>query len=245
MGTITLSIAAQSNQPPNKPGIVSVSLDYNELYVFTVADFTTLASPPYSDPEGDAFQNVKILTIPTQGVLTINSIVAAPDDIVTEAQIVAGQLKYQCDPANNDGYNEGFNYTTSDVGSNDYSAFSGTVAVVVASEISNLPPSTVGSGSATIGYGETLVFTREMFTSFTTPAFSDPEGDPALYLKVTNLPDLGGLFINGVDVAIDEVIDFEDIDSGLFTYVPDLLDTDGDFQGFTFQIADASGIFVG
>jgi hypothetical protein len=245
MGTITLSIAAESNQPPNQPGTVSVNLAYNELYTFTVADFTTLASPAYSDPEGDAFQNVKILTLPTQGALTINSIAAAPNDIVTEAQIIAGQLEYQCDAADTDGYNENFTYTTSDVGSSTYSPFSGTVAVVVADQISNLPPSTVGTGSATIGYGETLVFTRAMFTSATTPAFSDPEGDPALYLKITSLPALGEIFINGIEVATDEVIDFDDIDAGFLTYVPDLTDTDGDLQGFTFQIADISGIFVG
>lgn len=245
MGTITLSIAAEANQPPNQPGAVSVSLAYNELYVFTVADFTTLASPAYSDPEGDAFQNVKILTTPTQGALTINAIAAAPNDIVTEAQIIAGQLKYQCDVADTDGYSENFTYTTSDVGSSNYSTFSGIVAVVVAAEISNLPPSTVGTGSATIGYGETLVFTRAMFTSATTPAFSDPEGDPALYLKITSLPALGEIFINGIEVTINDVIDFDDIDAGLLTYVPDLADTDGDLQGFTFQIADVSGIFVG
>lgn len=245
MGTITLSIEAESNQPPNQPGVVSVNLTYNELYAFTVADFTTLASPPYSDPEGDAFQNVKILTVPTQGSLTINSIAAAPNDIVTEAQIIAGQLEYQCDAADADGYSENFTYTTSDVGSNDYSTFAGTVSVVMAAEVDNLPPSTVGNGSATIGYGETLVFTRAMFTSATTPAFSDPEGDPALYLKVTSLPALGELFIDGIEVATDEIIDFDDIDAGLFTYVPDLADTDGDLQGFTFAVSDTgSGQFT-
>jgi hypothetical protein len=245
MGTITLAIAAESNQPPNQPGVVSLSLAYNELYAFTVADFTTLASPAYSDPEGDAFQNVKILTVPSQGALTINSIAAAPNDIVTEAQIIAGQLEYQCDVADTDGYSELFTYTTSDVGSSTYSPFSGTVAVVVAAQISNLPPSTIGTGSATIGYGETLVFTRAMFTSATAPPYSDPEGDPALYLKITGLPTLGEIQIDGIPVATDEVIDFDDIDSGLLTYVPDLADTDGDMQGFTFQIADISGIFVG
>lgn len=245
MAVITLAIAAESNQPPNKPGVVSVNLAYNQLYAFTVADFTTLASPAYSDPEGDAFQNVKILTIPTQGALTINAIAAAPNDIVTEAQIIAGLLKYQCDVADLDGYSENFTYTTSDIGSNTYSTFSGTVAVVVAAEIANLPPSSVGTGSATIAYGETLVFTRAMFTTGTTPAFSDPEGDPALFLKITGLPALGEIQINGIPVATDEVIDFDDIDLGLLTYVPDLTDIDGDLQGFTFQIADISGIYVG
>lgn len=245
MATVTLQIAAEANQPPNQPGVVSVGLAYNELYAFTVADFTTLASPAYSDPEGDAFQNVKILTIPTQGALTINAIAAVPNDIVTEAQLTAGLLKYQCDVADTDGYSENFTYTTSDVGSSTYSSFSGTVAVVVAAQIANLPPTTVGTGSATIGYGETLIFTRAMFTSATTPAFSDPEGDPALYLKITGLPALGEIQLSGLPIGVNEIIDFSDIDSGLLTYVPDLTDTDGDLQGFTFQIADISGIFVG
>jgi hypothetical protein len=245
MAVITLEIAAETNQPPNQPGVVSINLEYNELYVFTVADFTTLASPAYSDPEGDAFQNVKILTIPSQGVLTINGIAAAPDDIVTEAQIIAGLLEYQADPLDTDGYNENFTYTTSDVGSSTYSTFSGIVSIVVAEDIDNLPPTVVGDGSVTIDYGETLTFTRAMFTSSTTPAYSDPEGDEALFLKITSLPTLGEIQINGFPVSIDEVVDFADIDLGLLTYVPDLADTDGDLQGFTFEIADAgSGIFV-
>jgi len=245
MGTITLSIAAESNQPPNKPGFVDITLAYNQLYTFTVDDFTTLASPPYSDPEGDAFQSLKILTLPAQGVLTLNAIAVAPNDIVTSTQLGLGLLKYQADVLDTDGYLSHFGYTTSDVGSSTFSVLSGKAVIGVAAQIANLPPTVVGTGSAKIAYGETLVFTRAMFTSATTPAFSDPEGDPALYLKITSLPTLGEIFINGIEVTINDVIDFNDIDAGLLTYVPDLADIDGDLQGFTFQIADVSGIFVG
>src|SRR5690554_2168278 len=89
----------------------------------------------------------------------------------------------------------------------------------------NQPPSSVGDGSSTINYGQTLVYTRAMLTSALAPAYTDPEGDPAGKLKILTLPIKGKLKLNGVDVILNQEIDFTDIDSSLFVYVPDNLDT--------------------
>lgn len=110
----------------------------------------------------------------------------------------------------------------------------------------NQPPSSVGDGSSTIDYGETLVYTRAMLTSALSPAYSDPEGDPADKLKIITLPGKGKLKLNGVDVIINQIIDFTDIDNSLLTYVPDNGTTASYSPTFEFQIADTgSGIFVG
>jgi hypothetical protein len=245
MATVTLQIAAEANQPPNKPGVVSISIAYNELYPFTLADYTTLASPIFSDPDGDSLESIKILTLPAVGTLTLSSVAVIADDVITSAQLTAGNLEYQADPADTDGYGSSFTYTSSDDGSSTFSFFTGSVTIIVAAQIANLPPDSVGTGSATITYGETLVFTSAMFTSGTIPAYNDPEGDPALFLKITGIPTLGIIYLAAVEVAINEIVDMADIDLGLLTYVPDLTDTDGDLQGFTFELADTSGIFVG
>lgn len=110
----------------------------------------------------------------------------------------------------------------------------------------NLPPSAVGDGSETTDYGITLVYTRAMFTTNTTPPYNDPEGDAALDLKVLTLPVSGTLELNSVAVIINQIISFADIDSGLLTYAPDNgIQTSHDVS-FTFQIADeGSGQFVG
>lgn len=102
----------------------------------------------------------------------------------------------------------------------------------------NQPPNVVGNGAATTSYGVTYTFTRADFTTNTTPAYSDPEGDPAGNLRVLTLPATGELQYNSIAVTINQVISFTDIDSGLFTYVPDNGTTTGYVDTFTFEIAD-------
>ena len=110
----------------------------------------------------------------------------------------------------------------------------------------NLPPSQVGDGNASTDYGVTIVFTRADFTTNTTPPYLDPEGDTASLLRVLTLPTTGTLQLNSVDVVLNQVISFSDIDSGLFTFVPDNATETGYVVDFDFEIADSgSGIFVG
>jgi len=242
MGIITLDISAKSNEGPTS-GIGSLTLEYNELYDFTLADFTTKTFPRYSDPEGDALSNVKIVTLPATGTLTLSGVAVTPGQNITKTSINAGNLRYQADPADLDGYDTSFTFSVSDVGSGTFSSTN--PFTINVDEKVNEAPSEVGDGSATIDYGETLVFTKAMFTSSTTPPYSDPEGDSAFLLKITSLPTLGFIKLNGSNIVARTIITFENIDDGLLTYVPDNADTDGDLQGFTFQVADSgSGIFV-
>ena len=102
----------------------------------------------------------------------------------------------------------------------------------------NQPPSVVGDGAAVTNYGVTYTFTRADFTTDTTPAYSDPEGDAASNLRVLSLTSTGTLEYNNVSVTINQVISFADIDSGLFTYVPDNGTTSSYDDTFTFEISD-------
>ena len=107
----------------------------------------------------------------------------------------------------------------------------------------NRPPN-IGDSTSQLIAGETLIFTREMFTTQTTPPYNDPEGDAALLLKVTSLPSNGTLYLNNLSVSCNDIINFRDIDKGLFTFVPDIDIEDGAIESFTFEIADeGSGIF--
>jgi len=116
---------------------------------------------------------------------------------------------------------------------------------IVIDSYENLPASEVGDGTTSTDHGVTVVFTRAMFTTSTTPPYADPEGDAALNLKVTSLPIAGILKLNGVNVTLNQIISFANIDSGLFTYLPDNADLTAYSTVFTFEIADAgSGIFV-
>ena len=247
MAVFTITTGEQVNQPPSQIGDVVINLTYNELYTFTVADFTTNTTPQYQDPEGDDIEEVQAKSPVLIGSLTRGGVPVINGTIITKAQLEAGDLKYLAESSDIDGYTEsGFTFDISDVGSSTFSGLTPGIVTFIVGAKDNEAPTTVGNGSATIDYGETLVFTRAMLTSSLVPAYSDPEGDAAGQLLIKVLPAEGTLKLNGVDVVVNQIIDFTDIDSGLFIYDGDLTDTDGSIENFEFQIADVgSGIFVG
>ncbi len=110
---------------------------------------------------------------------------------------------------------------------------------------SNQAP-TIGDGERSTNYGDPIIFTRADFTTNTTPPYFDPEGDAALTLRIDSLPTGGLLKLDGINVVINQQIDFTtEIDTGLFTYTPDLNVTTSHTVDFLFSIADAgSGLFT-
>jgi hypothetical protein len=110
----------------------------------------------------------------------------------------------------------------------------------------NNQPPTIGDGERNTNYGEAITLTRADFTTNTTPPYYDPEGDAPLTLRITSLPANGILKLNGVDVTVNQEIDFTtEIDASLLTYTPDLNNTSAHSVAFGFEIADeGSNTFV-
>ena len=108
----------------------------------------------------------------------------------------------------------------------------------------NQPPTNVGDYSLSVANRATTVLTLAMFTSLTTPAYSDPEGDAAQAVRIDSLPADGVLKLSGTNVTIGQVILVADINAGNLTYESpnqDALDTDT----FNFSVSDVgSGLFV-
>jgi len=255
MASFTITSGGKTNFPPTQIGDFAFALENNASRIFTLEDFTTETTPQYVDPENDPVSKVKILTTTfVNCTLELDGVAVTLNQEIDIADVVAGLLVLEDDGADVLGHLEPFTFTLSDTGSNQFSSESGEMLAKV-NPIVNQPPAVVGDGAATIGYGETLVFTRTMFTTQTTPAYSDPEGDAALLLKITGLPAVDsnaktaqvfGIKLNGVAVQVNDIIDFSDIDLGLLTYVTDTSSFDGLATNFTFEIADVgSGIFVG
>jgi len=112
----------------------------------------------------------------------------------------------------------------------------------------NLPPSSVGDNIATVfsvegvtvntEFDPPLVFTREMFTTETTPPYSDPEGDSAYKLRINTLPLYGTIKLGNVSVVPGQKILFTEIDAGNLEYYPDdTLEQDHSIN-FTFSVSD-------
>ena len=153
-------------------------------------------------------------------------------------------MTYNDDSSNSAEHESLITFTLSDLGSNTFSSDTGTIKIVILQE-ANLAPTEVGDAAESIGYGESLVFTRSMFTTATSGPYSDPEGDAAGLLKITSLPASGIIKLNGVNVTLNQEIDFADIDSSLLVFTGDIALLSGGTDTFDFEIADVgSGIFV-
>jgi hypothetical protein len=241
MGVITIDSSARGNQPPNQSGLLTINMSQNTQHVFNVANFTTDTNPVYADPEGDAFESIKIVSLPSIGTLEINSVSANVGDVVTSTQLIANELTYLSDPSL-EGYDDNdMTFLVSDIGSSSFNSVPNTVTFIVKGS-DNEAPNQVGDGEADIELGETFVFTRASLTSLLNPPYQDPENNDAYQLKIVSVPDQGELRLGVNLVVADQIIDFdnsngnENIDAGDFTYVSESLG-DG-LDGFSFMISD-------
>ena len=237
MAIFTINTNSYVNQPPDQIGDGNVTVLYGVSYTFDRGDFTTDTIPTYSDPEGDAADSLKILSLPSTGSLENNSVAVVLNQEISFTDIDNGLFKYIPDNLTTTAYNDSFTFDISDVGSNSFSGITGTMTEQVQAYI-NQPPSSVGDNTVSnIDYNNTYTFTIADFTTGTTPPYADPESDPAYQLQVLTIPDEGALRFNGVQVIPNQIIDFTDIGNGLLTFVATGLST-GYTTDFTFAISD-------
>lgn len=244
---ITITNGGKSNGRPTQIGANTLSLASAASHVFTLANFTTETTPIYSDPEGDALSRVKIMSLALiNGSIKLNGVDVIVGTIITSGQISSGNLIYS-PPASavDTAYVDGFSFDAADVGSNSFSGLStGLFSLGVLAKV-NLPPSSVGNNVLGTAYATIITFTEANFTTETSPAYADPEGDAADKLKILSLPADGLLKYNNIDVVVNQVVTFAEIASGYLQYVPDPAILTIQSLTFNFAIADAgSGIFV-
>tara|TARA_R110002051_G_C8661447_1_gene489076 strand:- start:35 stop:760 length:726 start_codon:yes stop_codon:yes gene_type:complete len=238
---ITITNSGLPNGRPTQIGVNAIDTLYGVQHVFTIANFTTETTPVYSDPENDALSYVKILSLPSTGVIELNSVPILINDNLSSGDLSLGNVTYT---PSESGYFQ-FTFDIADTGSNSLSGLdTGLISMNVASEV-NQAPDAVGDGAIITEYASTITFTAANFTTETTPAYNDPEGDAPYELKILTLPADGTLKFNGNNVSANQVVTFDQIEAGYFQYVPNSLITDLQQLSFNFSIADAgSRIFV-
>lgn len=107
----------------------------------------------------------------------------------------------------------------------------------------NQPPTQVGDYSLSVANRSTTTLTSAMFTTDTTPAYSDPEGDLADAIKIDDLTGLvdGELqYDTGAGwsiVGVGDIITIADIDLGKLRYVSPVQDA-ADTDTFEFSVRD-------
>lgn len=236
------------NLPPTVVGDITINITYSlGVHIFTIADFTTGTTPQYSDPENDGVLTVKIISLPLTGQLNLSGVPVTAGDDITLADIMAGNLIYDIDEFETDGYTDtNMTFNIADDGSLTYGAITaGIVTFVVEADI-NLPPDNVGDKTINLNYTVSHVFTRANLTTETTPVYSDPEGDAEQSVKILSLPNIGSLSVNGLSATVNQVVPFTTIDSGFFIYNQSgLISNTGFTTSFDFAISDAgSGQFT-
>jgi len=235
----TITNSGLQNGRPTQIGANTINIAFGTTHAFTLANFTTETTPVYSDPEDDALSLIKILTLPSTGTLQLNGIDVVLGQQITSGQISTGNFTYI---SAGDG-NFTFQFDAADIGSNSLSGLSTGIITMSIAEAINLPPSVVGDNTFVLPYGESKTFTVADFTSGTTPAYVDPEGDPASLVKVLSLPTNGNLVFNGTNVIVGQEMTVAEIAAGYLVYVPDLGVTTLQNLSFDFSVADSgSGI---
>tara|TARA_R110000764_G_scaffold226176_1_gene315902 strand:- start:45 stop:785 length:741 start_codon:yes stop_codon:yes gene_type:complete len=245
MATFTVTSTTKVSGPPTVIGDAKIFIDHGATHIFTIANFTTETIPQYVDPDGDAISKFKVTSATyVNGAINLAGVPITIGQEIDHTDITSGLLTFNDDGTNAALHTSEIEFTLSDLGSNTFSAESGNIRMGVAAE-TNAAPSQVGDGSETIGFGDSLVFTRAMFTTNTTPAYADLENDAADKLRLTVLPTSGIVKLNGINIVVNQEIDFSDIDLGLLIFTGDINAIAGGTDTFEFEIADAgSGIFA-
>lgn len=228
----------QNTQPPS---VDNASVTIIEDYLFKVGDF----SLNFTDPRGGTLGTVLIEALPSTGKLQLNGIdITAPLEIdVNDVSNLKYVMLNETFPIV-----DTFNFKVSNNDINKIFSNMATITLNIQAAV-NQPPSSVGDNSVTIANGSTHIFTVAQFTTETTPAYADPEGDNASQLKITGLPVDGELQFNGVPVTLNQIIPLTgaiSVSSGAFRYVSEQNSPTADTETFTFQISDeGSGLFSG
>ena len=121
-GTVNITVQEYVNLPPSSVGNNSITgIVYDSITVFTTANFTTGTTPVYVDPEGDAASQLKITSLPSEGLLRLNSIPVVVNQIIDFTDISSGNFNFIAN-GNTSGYTVSFNFEISDSGSNQFTA---------------------------------------------------------------------------------------------------------------------------
>lgn len=236
---ITITNSGRPNGRPTTIGANTIDgVEHGGSYAFTLNDFTEETTPAYSDPEGDLIKYIQIQSIPSgSGVLELSGTAVSLNQLIYSGDISAGNLKYEASASVLESNQGVFKFDVADAGSSSLSGLNTGIMTVNVLEKENNPPDAVGDNSLTTENGETIVFTKNNFTSETNPSYSDPEGDDAFSLKILSLPSSGTLSLNNSLVTQGQEILFDQIALGMLTYVP-AQNTSLHTLSFEFSISD-------
>ncbi len=191
-------------------------------YTFTADDFNAY---------GDSLAAVIISSLPAtdKGTLTLNGSNVTLDQSVTKEDIDAGKLKYTPPEGASGVPYTSFQFKVGDGTKVSVSSYTMTVEV----SANELPTAT-----------DTMVRTfPDTEFSFSASDFNFTDGnseDTLSSVRIVTLPGKGSLTLDGVDVAVNQVVLRTDIDNGGLVYAPVSGEEGEPYASFTFRVNDGT-----
>jgi hypothetical protein len=219
--TITANVTAEPDPPTaSNSSILGVE---DTPYSFKAADFK------FVDPDaGDTLQTVKIVSLPTNGTLTLFGDAIAAGTEISLLDIDANRLQFiPGENANGTGYAT-FNFQVSDGTSFSTNAYTLTVNLTPVNDAPTASDSTV-----TATEDAAYAFSASDFN------FADVDLEDSLEtVRITTLPTTGTLTLSGSLVNAGAEISISDITAGNLRFVPLANENGNDYASFGFQVSD-------
>lgn len=265
---ITTMLPSDVPNPPDQSGESYIVLKVGQSVTITSAMLEN-ALPAYIQDDNHPIGSIKILGFgkdpdnilrptgtPIIAQIEINGVISRFNRLtgawtvneITQPSFYSGGLKITGNSIGVDFVNVVYTaYNTTNSKESGYSTDIGKLWIVVLDpNATNQPPSNVGNNTVPFSMGVPVTLRSSIFTTGTTPPYSDPDGDPAKALKILTLPTIGVLLYVGIPVTPNQIISMIDLDLGKLVYDDLGLATSNQGIPFTFQVCDTgTGIFVG
>ena len=220
------TFAIAGTEPPNTAPIgsdSSVTTNEGATYAFLVSDFG------YSDAESDPLAQIQITSLETVGDLKLSSADVTLNQVVTVAQITAGNLTYTPLPDESGIPYDTFRFKVHD--GTEYSASDNQMTVNVTA-VNDAP--TGSDSSVTTNEDATYAFLASDF------GYSDVDSDPLAQIQITSLEVIGSLKLGAVDVTLNQVVTAAQLGVGDLTYTPLPNESGISYDSFRFKIHDGT-----
>ncbi|WP_278465664.1 Ig-like domain-containing protein [Gimesia maris] len=219
--TMTLDVTPVNDAPTAADNTVTTSEDTS--YTFTAADFN------YSDIEGDSLASVQITSLETVGSLQLSGVDVTLNQVVSRADIDAGNLTFTPVANANGADYASFGFLVNDGAADAVSSY---VVTVDVTPVNDVP--TAANNTVTTTEDTAYVFTLADFN------FTDIDGDTLVSIQITTLETLGALQLSGVDVTLNQVVSRADIEAGNLTFTPAANASGTGYDSFGFTVNDAT-----
>jgi hypothetical protein len=219
--TLTMNVTAEADPPTAADSAITGVED--SPYTFVAEDFN------FADVDaGDTLQLVKITSLPPNGRLTLFGDDVAVGTDVTLIDIDTGNLQFiPATNANGSGYSH-FEFQVSDGISLSTNTYTLTVNLL---PVNDAP--TAADGTVLASEDVPYAFAARDFN------FADIDlGDSLEAVRITTIPTVGRLTLNGIPLVPGAEIDLAEITAGNLRFTPDLNANGVGYASFGFQVSD-------